>query len=60
MGLLQRRCILQATLGMKAFVVTGVGDVFLLGAIFIIFNYAGTLNFVELIKTAPSWLASCL
>ena len=42
--------------GMKAFVVTSVGDVFLLGAIFIIFNYAGTLNFVELINTAPSWL----
>jgi NADH-quinone oxidoreductase subunit L len=42
--------------GMKAFVVTGVGDVFLLGAIFIIFNYAGTLNFVELINSAPSWL----
>ncbi|KYH37570.1 MAG: NADH-ubiquinone oxidoreductase subunit L (nuoL) [Candidatus Bathyarchaeota archaeon B23] len=42
--------------GMKAFVVTGVGDVFLLAAIFIIFHYAGTLNFVELIETAPKWL----
>ncbi|MEM2127092.1 MAG: NADH-quinone oxidoreductase subunit L [Candidatus Bathyarchaeia archaeon] len=42
--------------GMKAFVVTGVGDVFLLAAIFIIFHYAGTLNFEELIELAPEWL----
>jgi NADH-quinone oxidoreductase subunit L len=42
--------------GMKAFVVTGVGDVFILGAIFIIFNFAGTLNYVELIETAHHWL----
>jgi NADH-quinone oxidoreductase subunit L len=42
--------------GMKAFVVTGVGDVFLLGAIFIIFSFAGTVNYVELIQTAPEWL----
>jgi NADH-quinone oxidoreductase subunit L len=44
--------------GMKAFIVTGIGDVFLLGAIFIIYNYAGTLNFVELINTAPQWMAA--
>jgi NADH-quinone oxidoreductase subunit L len=42
--------------GMKAFVVTGVGDVFILAAIFIIYNYAGTLNFVELIENAQGWL----
>ena len=42
--------------GMKAFVVTGIGDVFILGAIFIIFNFAGTLNYVELIGTAHKWL----
>jgi len=42
--------------GMKAFVVTGVGDVFILGAIFVIFNFAGTLNYVELIETAHQWL----
>ncbi|MBS7652501.1 NADH-quinone oxidoreductase subunit L [Candidatus Bathyarchaeota archaeon] len=42
--------------GMKAFVVTGIGDVFLLAAIFIIFHYAGTLNFEELIELAPEWL----
>jgi NADH-quinone oxidoreductase subunit L len=41
---------------MKAFVVTGIGDVFILGAIFVIFNYAGTLNYVELIETAHEWL----
>ena len=44
--------------GMKAFVVTGIGDVFILGAIFVIFNFAGTFNFVELIETAPEWLAA--
>ena len=44
--------------GMKAFIVTGIGDVFLLGAIFIIYNYAGTLNFVELIDKAPQWMAA--
>ena len=43
--------------GMKAFVVTGIGDVFLLGAMFIIFHFAGTVNYVELIQTAPEWLA---
>jgi len=42
--------------GMKAFVVTGFGDVFILAAIFIIFNFAGTLNYVELIETAHAWL----
>jgi NADH-quinone oxidoreductase subunit L len=44
--------------GMKAFVVTGIGDVLLLAATFIIFHYAGTLNFVELIETAPEWLGA--
>jgi NADH-quinone oxidoreductase subunit L len=33
-----------------------VGDVFILAAIFIIFNFAGTLNYVELIETAHNWL----
>jgi NADH-quinone oxidoreductase subunit L len=42
--------------GMKAFVVTGVGDVFILAAIFIIFNFAGTLNYIELIESAHEWL----
>jgi len=42
--------------GMKAFVVTGIGDVFILAAIFIIFNFAGTLNYLELIESAHEWL----
>ncbi|MFQ6084979.1 MAG: NADH-quinone oxidoreductase subunit L, partial [Candidatus Bathyarchaeia archaeon] len=43
--------------GMKAFVVTRVGDVFLLGAAFIIYLFAGTFNFTEMFSTAPQWLA---
>jgi NADH-quinone oxidoreductase subunit L len=43
--------------GMKAFIVTGIGDVLILAAIFIIYNFAGTLNFVEIIQTSPEWLA---
>jgi NADH-quinone oxidoreductase subunit L len=44
--------------GMKAFIVTGIGDVFLLASIFIIYNFAGTLNFVELIAKAPQWMTA--
>jgi len=44
--------------GMKAFVVTGVGDVFLLAATFIIYHYAGTFNYVELIHSSEEWLSS--
>ena len=43
--------------GMKAFVVTGVGDVLILAAIFIIYNYAHTFNFIELIQESGTWLA---
>jgi NADH-quinone oxidoreductase subunit L len=43
--------------GMKAFVVTGIGDVFLLAGIFIIYHFAGTFNYVDLIHSAPEWLA---
>jgi len=43
--------------GMKAFVVTGIGDVFIIASIFIIYYFAGTLNYHELINTAPEWLA---
>jgi NADH-quinone oxidoreductase subunit L len=42
--------------GMKAFVVTGIGDVFLLASIFILYNYAGTFNYVELITHSEEWL----
>jgi NADH-quinone oxidoreductase subunit L len=40
--------------GMKALVVTRVGDIGLLIAIFMIYAYSGTLNFVELTKNV-SW-----
>jgi len=41
--------------GLKALVVTGVGDLIMLGGILIIFFYAHTLNLMELYKTAPVW-----
>jgi NADH-quinone oxidoreductase subunit L len=44
--------------GLKALVVTGVGDMLMLGGIFILYYYAGTLNFLELYKTAPEWLVA--
>lgn len=40
--------------GMKALIVTRVGDIGLLAAIFIIYPFSGTLNFVELSKNV-SW-----
>ena len=43
--------------GLKALLVTGVGDMFMLAGIFIMYFYAGTLNFLELYDTAPIWLA---
>jgi len=43
--------------GMKAFVVTGIGDVFIIAAIFIVYYFAGTFSYAELIETAPIWLA---
>lgn len=43
--------------GMKAFVMTGIGDVLLLAAIFILFTFAGTFSFRELFASAPKWLA---
>ena len=44
--------------GLKALVVTGVGDMLMLGGILIMYFYAGTLNFLELYETAPEWLAA--
>jgi NADH-quinone oxidoreductase subunit L len=43
--------------GMKAFVVTGIGDVLLLAGVFIVYQYAGTFNYVELINSSEEWLA---
>lgn len=42
--------------GMKAFVVTGIGDVFILASIFILYQYAGTFNYIELIQSSEEWL----
>ena len=44
--------------GLKALVVTSVGDMLMLGGILIMYFYAGTLNFLELYETAPEWLAA--
>ncbi len=41
--------------GLKALVVTGVGDLIMLGGILILFYYSGTLNLMELYRTAPQW-----
>lgn len=42
--------------GLKALVVTGVGDLIMLGGILIIFFYARTLNLMELYQTASIWI----
>ena len=42
--------------GLKALVVTGFGDLIMLGGILIIFFYSHTLNLNELIKTSSSWI----
>lgn len=43
---------------LKALVTTGAGDMLMLGGILLIYAHSGTLNFVELYATAPTWLAS--
>jgi len=43
---------------LKALVVTGLGDMLMLGGILLVYFYAGTLNFLELYATAPTWLAA--
>ncbi|MGC8936344.1 MAG: NADH-quinone oxidoreductase subunit L [Candidatus Methanomethylicaceae archaeon] len=42
--------------GLKALLVTTLGDVALLGSIIIIYLYSGTFNFVELYQQADTWL----
>ena len=42
--------------GLKALVVTGVGDMLMLGGILIMYYYAGTLNIMELYRNAAEWL----
>ena len=43
---------------LKALIVTGVGDMLMLGGILLMYFHAGTLNFLELYATAPTWLAA--
>jgi len=42
--------------GVKAFIVTSVGDMLMLGGILIMYYYAGTFNVLELYQTAPEWI----
>ncbi len=42
--------------GLKALVMTGVGDLLMLGGILIIFHYSRTLNLLELYQTSPVWI----
>ncbi len=44
--------------GLKALLVTSLGDVSLLASTLIIYTYAGTFNFMELYQTADVWLAA--
>lgn len=43
---------------LKALVVTGAGDMLMLGGILLLYFHAGTLNFVALYATAPTWMAA--
>ena len=42
--------------GLKALLVTGVGDMFMLGGILIMYYYSGTLDVMALYRTAPEWV----
>ena len=42
--------------GLKALVVTGVGDLIMLGGILLIFAFSGTLNLMKLYSTASIWI----
>jgi len=43
--------------GLKAWMMTTVGDVCLLAGMLLLFIYSGTLNFMELYRTTPNWMA---
>ncbi len=43
--------------GLKALIVTGAGDMLMLGGILILYHYAGTLDLLTLYRTAPDWIA---
>ncbi len=42
--------------GLKALVVTGAGDMLMLGGILIMYFYSGTLNLLKLYQTSSTWI----
>lgn len=42
--------------GLKALIVTSIGDVLMLGGILIIYSYSGTLNLLELYESSSIWV----
>ncbi len=56
-GPLPNAFVTPSQASLKALVVTGLGDMLMLAGILIMYFYAGTLNFLELYETAPTWLA---
>jgi NADH-quinone oxidoreductase subunit L len=50
------RYITPSHAGLKALIVTGVGDLLMLGGILIVFFYSRTLNLLELYQTCPLWM----
>ncbi len=42
--------------GLKALVVTGAGDMLMLGGILIMYYYSGTLDIMQLYRTTPDWM----
>ncbi|MFO7877610.1 MAG: NADH-quinone oxidoreductase subunit L [Desulfovermiculus sp.] len=47
---------LPSVCGVKAFIVTSIGDMPLLGGILLMYFYSGTFNILELYHTAPDWI----
>ena len=48
--------VMPSQASLKALVVTGAGDMLMLGGILIMYFYAGTLNFMELYETSSAWV----
>jgi NADH-quinone oxidoreductase subunit L len=47
---------LPSVCGVKAFIVTSIGDMPLLGGMLIMYYYSGTFNILDLYHTAPEWM----
>jgi len=50
------RYITPSHAGLKALIVTGVGDLLMLGGMLIIYAYSGTFNILEIYQTASRWI----